>query len=412
MQIAFIVDEFPSVSQTFVLNQIVGLIERGHGVDIYAYSVNGEGVEHGDVARYRLRERTHRLTCPRNHWTRSVTALRLLTAHKNRRPSLLGALNVARYGRRALSLSLLCEIAPFLRPYDIVHCQFGHNGNFGAILKQLGLQRKLVVTFHGWDIRAGLASRGTMYRDLWREADGILAISNYNRRHLVAFGADPQKLIDHPVGIDCRRFPWRPAAANVGAIRLLTVARLVQEKGLLIGLEAVAEFCRALRATKITYDIIGEGPLRAKIEGAIDALGLCRQVRLRGALPQQAVIDAMSEADIFLLPSLAEALPLALMEAQAIGMPVVATRVGSVGQIIQDGVGGLLVAPNNAAALAGALRTLAARRARWPFMARAARAHVEAHFDVEQLNDRLVGIYELLLKGSRVPCAPERNFYQ
>ena len=398
MEIAFIVDEFPSVSQTFVLNQIVGLIERGHHVDIFTRTSQHGSVEHPDVERYRLRERVQRLACPRGRWKRAMVATRLAMAHVNRPRALAGALNVARYGRSALSLSLLVETAPFYRHYDIVHCQFGHNGNFGAALKRLGLQRKLVVTFHGCDIRAGLERGGAIYQELWRQADCVIAISKYNRECLLRMGGDREKIVDHPVGIDRRRFRFRsPVPPTERGIRLLTVARLVEEKGLLVALEALALLRQQRPDLAIRYQIIGEGPLRADVERCVERLKLCRHVQLSGALAQNEVIDAMSQADIFLLPSLAEALPVSLMEAHAIGMPVVATQVGSVDQIVQDGISGFLAPPGDSEALCQRLDDLLARTDDWPAMASAGCRHIAAHFDIERLNDRLVDLYSQVL---------------
>jgi colanic acid/amylovoran biosynthesis glycosyltransferase len=398
MEIAFIVDEFPSVSQTFVLNQIVGLLQRGHHVDIFTRIIHNGCVEHPDIERYRLRERVQRLACPRGRGERAIAATRLALAHVNRPQALAGALNVARYGRRALSLSLLIETAPFYRGYDIVHCQFGHNGNFGAALKWLGLQRKLVVTFHGCDIRAGLECGGAIYRELWQQVDCLIAISQYNRECLLRMGADAEKIVDHPVGIDRRRFRFRaPVLPSRRVIRLLTVARLVEEKGLFVALDAVARLRQQRPNLMLDYRIIGEGPLRADIERHIDRLELRRQVRLSGALAQNEVAEAMSRADVFLLPSIAEALPVSLMEAQAIGMPVVATRVGSVDQIVQDGISGFLAAPGDCDDLCNCLNRLLERSQDWPAMARAGCRHIEANFDIERLNDRLVDLYERVL---------------
>jgi len=396
MNIAFIVDDFPSISQTFVLNQITGLIERGHQVDVYAHEINAGAQQHPDVRRYRLLDRTQRLSCPLNHWTRVVRAADLCARRWRGNPrAVLGALNVFRYGRGALSLTLLFHSAPFFRHYDIVHCQFGHNGQFGAALKRLGLQKKLVVTFHGYDIRAAVSSGGALYGELWHEADCLIAISKYNHDHLLRFGGDPEKIVYHPVGIDCRRFGYRtPVDNGRTSIRLLSVARLVPEKGLEFGLRAMRILMSERPEQAAQYDIIGDGPLRHRLHQLIGELGLSSQVRLLGAKSQDEVIQELRRADILVAPSLAEALPVSLMEAHAVGLPVVATRVGSVDQIVQEGRSGFLVPPGDAAALGRPLTDLIRQPQKRAAMGRHGRRHVEQHYDIERLNDRLVGIYE------------------
>jgi colanic acid/amylovoran biosynthesis glycosyltransferase len=404
MNIAFIVDEFPSISQTFVLNQITGLLERGHQVDIYAHEVMAGEQQHPDVRRYRLLDRTQRLACPANRWTRLARGAGLCVRHMGANPrAVLGALNVFRYGRSAASLTLLFQTAPFFRRYDIVHCQFGHNGRLGAILKKLGLQKKLVVTFHGYDIRAALAGDGALYGELWDEADCLIAISKYNRDHLLRLGADPQKIVDHPVGIDCRRFSYRGTACRSSEpIRLLSVARLVDEKGLEFGIRALRELLNTRPGVSFRYDIIGEGPLRARLQQLIDELQLGSRVRLLGAQSQEDVVRALAESDLLLAPSVAEALPVSLMEALAAGLPVLATQVGSVDQIVQHGISGYLVPPGDIPALCRRLAELMEHPEKRAEMGRRGRRHVERHYDIDRLNDRLAALYAALLERDRL----------
>jgi colanic acid/amylovoran biosynthesis glycosyltransferase len=399
MDIAFIVDEFPSISETFVLNQITGLLERGHDVDVYAHSLGAIDLYHPDVRRYGLLQRTHFLACPANRWTRALTGAELCVKQMRRNArAVLGSLNIFRYGRGASSLTLLFQTAPFFRNYDIVHCQFGHNGKLGAILKRLGLQKRLVVTFHGHDIRAAVESGGALYGELWDEADCLIAISKYNHDHLLRFGGDPKKIVYHPVGIDCKRFGYQPPSADPGrSVRLLSVARLVEEKGLEFGIRALHRLMKETAHLQIRYDIIGEGPLRGHLQQLLRELGLVRQVRLLGAKMQEEVIQALLESDILLAPSLAEALPVSLMEAHAVGLPVVATQVGSVDQIVQHGKSGLLAPPGDVPALCRHLSDLIQHPEMRAEMGRCGRGHVEQHFDIDRLNDRLVNLYENLL---------------
>lgn len=399
MEIAFIVNEFPSVSETFVLNQITGLLDRGHSVDVFTRSFGRLDVLHPDIQRYRLLDRTTRLGCPASRAVRAVYGLRLalLQAARDARAT-LGTLNVFRYGRGALSLSLLFETAPFFRNYDIVHAHFGQNGRFGAVLKRLGLQNKLVVTFHGHDIRMAIRHGREIYGELWDEADCLIAISKYNQEHLSRFASNPGKIVYHPVGIDLRRFCYRPATPPRNRpARLISVARLVEEKGLVYGLDAVRRVLQKRPGTRLRYDIIGEGRLRETLAREIRERGLEGTVSLLGSRDQTAVIEALRTSDILLAPSLAEALPLSLMEAHAIGLPVVATRVGSVDQIVLHERSGLLAPPADGVAFGAQLERLLDIPERWEAMGRAGREHVERHYDIHRLNDRLVELYRGLL---------------
>jgi colanic acid/amylovoran biosynthesis glycosyltransferase len=177
----------------------------------------------------------------------------------------------------------------------------------------------------------------------------------------------------------------------------LSIARLVEEKGLESGIQAVRGLAQEAPKNLFRYDIIGEGPLRARLQRLVDELGLSDRVHLVGAKSQDEVIEALQESDMLFSPSLAEALPVSLMEAQAVGLPVLATQVGSVDQIVENGISGYLVAPGDVEAMRRRLGDLMDRREDRARMGRLGRRHVEENFDIERLNDRLVCIYTELL---------------
>ena len=233
LTIAFVVDHFPALSETFILNQITGLLERGHAVDIFATMPRKDEAMHPDVERYGLLQRTRNITYPQNLLERVVRATGLLIAHVPRYPALLRVMNMSRYGGPAPSLRVLYPAAHFMKRYDIVHCQYGHNGEaVGALVKELGLQRRIVTTFHRFDIRLAQREGIGIFRRLLAQGDCFIAISEYNRQQLLAWGFDPAKIVFHPVGIDCRVFARvaQPADDFGHDIGIITVARLGDRK--------------------------------------------------------------------------------------------------------------------------------------------------------------------------------------
>ena len=141
MKIAFIVKHFPSLSETFILNQITGLLDRGHEVDIFYRNRSNESIVHADVERYDLLKHTHYLTAPPNKFIRIFKSIGMISGGLFQNPkAIFGSLNIFKSGVSALSLYLLYITAPFLKGYDIIHCQFGDIGNFGAFLKGLGVK--------------------------------------------------------------------------------------------------------------------------------------------------------------------------------------------------------------------------------------------------------------------------------
>ena len=147
----------------------------------------------------------------------------------------------------------------------------------------------------------------------------------------------------------------------------------------------------------LKYNIIGDGPLIGDLKYIVNKMMLNNVVHFLGPKEQEEIIDLLQQSHIFLCPSIAEALPVSIMEAQAVGLPVVATDVGSVSQIVLDGKSGFLVPARNVDALTERLLYLIDHPEICIQMGRHGRNNVEIHFDIDKLNDRLVQIYERLL---------------
>ncbi|MCA9810062.1 MAG: glycosyltransferase, partial [Candidatus Dadabacteria bacterium] len=347
LKIAFIAGVFPALSETFILNQITGLIDLGHDVDIFALERGYSEKLHGDITKYDLLSRTH---YPERRPGEPLGSIRSLVLHSPgllKRPSSI--FKIYRAIKKGIPGSaFLFHCVPFFRQnsYDIVHCQFGPNGNIGAELKELGvINAKLVTTFHGYDIRLGQSRGGGIYAPLRENGDLFLAISKYNRRQLEHMGFELSKIVDHPVGIDTERFKHTssPAPRPDGEIRIVTIARLVREKGLEYAIKAVGILAAKNPGLTIKYEIIGEGKLLDKLQSLAAEEETSDAVTFAGGMDQDYISGRLAESDIFLLSSVEEALSVALMEAQASGLPVVATKVGGVSEVVSDGESGYLV---------------------------------------------------------------------
>lgn len=399
MKIAVITDSFPRISETFVIAHITGLLDRGHDVDIFAWELGDLTVQHADVGRYQLLSRLALLAPPDGKLARAASGLKLLLRNGHQGP-VLQSLNVRRYGRLAGSLRLLHQVAHLVQGYDILHCHFGPNGEFVSRLKALGVTGKLVTTFHGYDIRMGLDEGPAIYRTLFEQGDALIAISPYNRKNLLAFGADEHRIVSLSLGIDLRlQRPSEPRRSPAEPLRILSVARLSPEKALEDGIAAVAALRTRRPTLDVRYEIIGDGPHRRTIEACIDALGQRDVVTLRGSQSQTVVRESLASSHVFLLPSAAEALPMALMEALAAGLATIATNVGSVDTIVMNERTGLLVAPRNVEALTDMLTRLADEPGTAARLGTAGRAHVRREFDHDREIDGLVHLYRRLVNA-------------
>ncbi|MBW2310785.1 MAG: glycosyltransferase [Deltaproteobacteria bacterium] len=409
MKIAFIVGAFPALSETFILNQITGLIDLGHEVDIYSRMTPRQGKIHPDVEKYNLYARTYYLNdVPKNKIKRILKAIKLFAINFHKSPlTIFKSLNIFKYGREALSLYLFYHAVAFLRKqYDIIHCHFGPNGNFGILMREVGaIEGKVITSFHGYDVN--VINQNDYYTQLFKYRDLFTTNTEFTKKRVLGLGGDFKKIRILPVGLYLDKFPYRERVIRTGeVIRILTVARLVEKKGLEYSIRAVAKVVNKQSKCKIEYKIAGEGFLKNELKTLISELGMEDKIELLGWCDQDEVRKLFGESHIFILSSVTaengdrEGQGLVLQEAQAVGMPVISTLHNGIPEGVQDGKSGFLVPERDVDALAEKLEYLILHPEIWPKMGRAGRKYVEEHYDIKKLNQRLVKIYEELLSGT------------
>jgi colanic acid/amylovoran biosynthesis glycosyltransferase len=411
MKIAFIVEAFPALSQTFVLNQITGLIDRGHEVDIYAEIWDDKSKTHPDVAKYQLLDRTYyHPRIPTQKFQRFLQGFFIFVLNFFKDPLLLlRSLNVFKYGEYAASLRILYAAIPLLgkRPtYDIIQCHFGLLGRKGMLLRDIGaIDGQLITAFHGVDISQNIRLLGEdAYNDLFLAGNLFLPACDHWKRRLTELGCDPSQIIVHRMGIDIEKFAFTPRLGfQQGTIQLVTVARLTEKKGLEYSIQAVAK--ALTHYSDIRYTIIGSGPLKSKLEALIQELGLSGIVTLSGPKTREEIIETLSQSHIFLHPSVTasdgdqEASPVSIQEAMAMGLPVLSTFHGGIPELVENGISGFLVPERDAEALAEKLIYLIDHPEKWFDFSRTGRARIEQQHEINKLNDRLVSIYQHLLES-------------
>jgi colanic acid/amylovoran biosynthesis glycosyltransferase len=405
MRVACLVGEFPVLAETPFLNQISGLIRRGHAVEIFADRPQPNVTFHPDVERLGLGARTrYPVAFPPDRRWRAAARL-LLAHHGEERRILLRTLNPLAYWRRGWTLEHLRRTASFLprQQFDICYLPFVQDAFKASRLRRAGvLNGRLVAAIRGSDITRYVATRGPrVYARVFRRIALFLPVCEAFARRIVALGAPPERVVVHGTGIDLRRWEFRPRRPDPGGpLRLVTVARLVEKKGIAYVLNAVRRLQDA--GIDVSYEIAGDGPLRASLEALRDRLGLRDRVRFLGWTASDEVGEALGRAHALVAASVTagdgdeEGIPNVLKEAMASGLPVVATIHGGIPELVEDGASGFLVPERDTEALVGRLRDLAAHSDRWSAMGAAGRARVERDYDIERLNDRLVALFTAL----------------
>ena len=406
MKIAFLVDQFPALSETFILNQITGILDRGHVVDIYSNNMRTESKIHQDVEKYNLLSRTY-YRKPPNKFSFLIKCFFLFVINFHKNPiNILKSLNIFRFGKGVFSLDLFYTYICFLNhgPYDIVHCHFGYVGEFGIILTKLGLNKsKIITSFYGNDLGKYINEKGKdAYKRLFNRGDLFLVLSDEMRRRLIEYGCPKKRILVHHLGIKPNLFEFKYNGHNFSApLRLLTVARLVEKKGLEYSIKAFKQVYK--KGKDITYIIVGDGPLRKQLEMLVEKLGISQKVIFVGPLAQGEIINAFKSAHIFILASITandgdlEGTPTVLLEAMCSGLPVISTLHAGIPEQVINGKSGFLVPERDISALAERLEYLITHPENWPKMGRAGRQHVEEYFDIDKLNDNIVMIYHNLI---------------
>jgi len=272
----------------------------------------------------------------------------------------------------------------------LVHAHFGPNGcAMVPVTKALGVP--LVTSLYGVDaaVLPYLPQWRDLYRQLFRDGDLFLAEGPEMRKKVIAAGAPADRTIIHPIALDLSKYPrWNPTAAPT----VLFVGRFVEKKGLL---DAIAAFGRAhARVPASRLVIVGGGPEEENVRALVDTLRLEAAVEFAGMQPHTDVIRRLAEATVLIHPSVTATdgdseggAPTILLEAQAIGTPIVTTRHADIPHVVPEGAGVFLAAEHDVDALAEALVGALTRREA------SSAAHVTQHHDVRQAIERLEDIY-------------------
>ena len=238
-------------------------------------------------------------------------------------------------------------------------------------------------TAHAVDLYKDNVSRDDLARKA-AAARFVVTVSRYNLEFLESLAPGVRdKLVLARCGIDLDRFAPRPLPPQPS--RMLCVARLIAKKG--VG--TLIEACRLLRdrGVALECEIVGEGPLRRKLEAQVREAGLGDLVRLTGPATQLAVRERYAAAHLFVLPCIIapdgdrDGLPIAILEALACGLPVISTPVAGIPEVLRDGANALLVPPGDPPALADAVARLLSDPPLYHRLAANARASVEPRFD-------------------------------
>lgn len=405
MKIAYIMSRFPNLTETFVLYEIVALDRRGVATSVYPLLRMRQRVIHPDVES--LAGRVH------HHPFLSAAILRSNWRWLRQRPRayfrVLREVLGGTWGSLNFftgALAIFPKAAHFAREMEAegvthVHAHFSNHPAVAALIVHRLTGIPFSFTAHGHDIHV----ERRMLAEKIAAAEFAVMISEYNKRLVVeeCDGVDGGKLHVIHCGADTERFAPRDSRAPGGRFAIVCVGSFIEVKGHAYLIEA----CRMLeeRGIRVHCHLIGDGPGRKELARQIAESGLDEAVVMHGALPRPAVAELIAACDVIVQPSAPtargarEGIPVSLMEGMASGLPVVASRLSGIPELVEDGRTGILVPPRDAGALAGALERLIEDPALRRELGRAGRQRVLDDFDLDRNAGRLVALVEEAAAG-------------
>jgi glycosyltransferase involved in cell wall biosynthesis len=404
---------YPRISESFISSEILLLEALGLPIDIYSLKQPRESFTHDNVKQIKAPV-TYLPEYVLPNWQallHSNAALcRRLGNHY--RHCLSGALRRAWHRRKSatirhfLQAGHLCATRLVGSPIRHLHAHFCHTPTSVALFAAELLALPYSFTAHAKDIYT--SDPDQLQRKINR-ASFVVTCTRYNADYLnhLADGATPIHTIYH--GIDLDFFSYDPSPPASTPLRILSVGRLVAKKGyddLLHALRLLQD-----RGLDFFFTHIGSGDLEPNLRWQIGALGLQDRVTLLGTLPRHKVLEHYRQSHCFALASKVaddgdrDGIPNVLVEAMAVGLPVISTRVSAIPELVEDGVSGILVEPADPAALADALQNLRNQDHHSAKLARQARLRVEQNFDNRRCVVRLHELLRKALNGANRGCA-------
>ena len=364
MKVSFFVREFPVYSETFITDQITGLIDRGFDVNIITLKKNTHS-EIQPVIDYNLMDKVIELPCDYGlGMTATIKSLlSIVKSFPNKTFRHYLHDGIKRKKRGAEELAAILQTKTTITSDKII-AHFGPNAVMAMKLSKMGvLSGKVYGVFHGYDMsRISYLDKYLVdYKELFKTDMMALPVSEFWQDKLMEFGCPKEKITVNRMGVDIKQFSFKPKLIR-SPLRILSVARHTEKKGLEYAIKAMALLKK--EGIDFAYNIAGTGPLMEKHQNLIDELDLSDNVKLLGMKNHQEVNTLLEDSDVFVLPSVTpedgdkEGIPVSLMEAMAKGVICLSTLHSGIPELIKHEESGFLVEEKNPEQIARVLQEI------------------------------------------------------
>jgi glycosyltransferase involved in cell wall biosynthesis len=415
MRVAYLTGRYPGITHTFILREVRAL--RRLGIDVHCFSIwrtaQQELLSPADIEEWQATDALLPLSATRvlrSHLRAVWYSPRAYFA------TLARAVALSWPGARSRALGLTWFLESMMlweacraRGIRHVHAQLQGTAPMVAMLA-VGFANSRLSEAERWSFSQTVHGSKEFY-DVHRErfdvrvaaASFTACISDYTRSQVMAFVPEElwHKLVVVRCGVDLEEFAPRQREPSAD-LRILTVGRVDAMKGTAVLLQAFARL--VAQGVSATLTIVGDGPSASKLAATADRLGIADRVRWQGAVGQDRIRDFYAECDVFCLPSFAEGVPIVLMEAMAMEIPVLANAITGIVELVEDEVSGFLVRPGRVDQLADRLEQLASDAELRAAMGRAGRSRIAREYDLDANASFLARVFR---EGPPVAPVPE-----
>jgi len=392
MNVLYIIGRFPAISETFILNEIIEVINCGHNVCIVSLNLPEDKIFHDNFKM--VKDKTIYLSQV-DMWGKFLAVLWYFL----RLPANFMQVTVSCYRedywkigvlRRLLNSSFLARYVKRLK-IDHIHSHFANEPTSYAMWTSMLTGIPYTFTTHGHDI---FCEPPGNYAEKLQRSKFMITISNFNREYLIKeLQLDGEKIVVNRCGVNVSNFtPKERENIRPNRPMILTIARLHPIKAL----ECLIETYRILKASGVVFKgiIIGEGKERKNLENLIRKYSLTENVKLIGAKTQLEIVSYLKKSAIFVLPSRSEGLPIVIMEALASGIPVIASNIAGIPEIVHNDKSGYLVPVGDSHKLAEKIKELLLDEEKRTKFGQYGRRLVEKDFSLKKQVCRLIDLWQ------------------
>lgn len=397
MKLCYLISQYPALSHTFILNEVTAL--RANGIEISVASINAPDRKREELTEKERCEAEQTFYIKNQGiWGAICAFFYTLTFHPlGTVKGIFKCFNLTGWNIGALFyhffyLAEAMILGRWMEKHKLthLHVHFGIAVSTVALLCKEVFPIQFSMTIHGPDEFYDVDQYHIAEKI--KKASLIVCISYFAQSQLMRFSSPEHwsKMHVVPLGVSADDFPAKPINKAPAVFELLSVGRLVPMKGHAILLSAVAQLINQGLPLKLT--IIGGGPEKENLEKEIQRLGIESHINLTGPLNLPKVCEHYQKADLFIMSSFSEGIPIVLMEAMASGIPCVASAINGIPELIRNEEEGMLVPASDISTLVATIQSLLSNPEKRVLFSKAGRKRVVEKYNIKINTDKLTDV--------------------